>query len=71
VPAPFLTEVDATVPDAVATNQEGADLETVDLLDKGIEGCNLAGELSPQQSSLTFKNDRGDNRGVVAQIDAA
>ncbi len=43
VPAPFLTEVDATVPYAVATNQEGAALETVDLLDKGIEGGNLAG----------------------------
>jgi hypothetical protein len=43
VPAPFLTEVDATVPDAVATNQEGAALDTVDLLDKGIEGGNLAG----------------------------
>lgn len=43
VPAPFLTEVDATVPDAVATNQESAALETVDLLDKGIEGGNVAG----------------------------
>jgi len=43
VPAPFLTEVDATVSNTVATNQEGAALKTVYLLDKGIEGGNLAG----------------------------
>ncbi|MGL4250631.1 MAG: hypothetical protein ACRCR1_08335 [Aeromonas sp.] len=49
------------MPDTVATNQIGAALEAVDLLDKVIERGNFAGELSPQLSSLTFKNDRGDH----------
>lgn len=31
------------MPDAVAANREGAALETAYLLDKGIEGGNLAG----------------------------
>jgi hypothetical protein len=47
VPTPFFTEVDATVPDAVAANREGAALKAVDLLDKRIEGYNLAGGLPP------------------------
>lgn len=46
VPAPFLIEVDTSVPNTVAINQEGAALKTVYLLDKGIEGGNLAGGIA-------------------------
>jgi hypothetical protein len=50
------------VPDTVATNQEGADLKTVDLLDKGIEGGNLAGGVaSPSCHPGSLKSDCGDN----------
>lgn len=46
-PVTALTKMDTIVPDTVATNQIGAALETVDLLDKVIERGNFAGKLSP------------------------
>ena len=49
VPASAFTEVDTTVPDTVAAYREGTALETIDLLDKLIDGCNLAGAVFTRQ----------------------